>query len=159
MFIRSERLFLRPAWPEDWSDIQTALGDHAHVLAARPQAWRHPQFLITLPDQHGAHVVGLICFAPYQGETELGVWIAQHARGQGYATEAARAALTLARMLGHCRLVASPIADCPASARVLAGLGFAPTGQRRGLAREVHALDLCAPADDPVDPDMLRRAA
>lgn len=157
MFIRSERLFLRPAWPEDQADIQQVLGFDAHVVDGTA---RHPQFLITLPDHQGAQVVGAIGFSAGHGATELGVWIGRAFQGQGFATEAARAALTLAHMLGHCRLIAAPAADCAASSRVLARLGFVRTGQvRQSPAREVHALDLCAPASDPADPDMLRHAA
>lgn len=157
MFIRSERLFLRPAWPEDGADIHQVLGADARFEAASP---RHPQFLITLPDHRGAHVVGMIGLSNVEGETELGIWIAHAFQRQGFATEAARAALTLARTLGHCRLIARPNADCTASRRMLARLGFVPTGQvRQNPTREVHALDLCAPASAPVDPQMMQRAA
>jgi hypothetical protein len=38
MFFRSERLFLRPAWPEDWNAIHAAIDDEGIVrnLAPRP---------------------------------------------------------------------------------------------------------------------------
>lgn len=37
MFIRSERLFLRPAWPEDWAELHAVIDDVAVVrnLSAR----------------------------------------------------------------------------------------------------------------------------
>ena len=63
------------------------------------------------------------------GETELGYWIGRRHWGQGYATEAGRAVIDIARMLGHERLVASHFVDNPASGRVLRKLGFAPTGK------------------------------
>jgi len=159
MFIRSERLFLRPAWPEDTREIRQVLGYDGVAQACTP---RHPQFLITLPDHHGAHIVGMICFSPHHGQTELGVWIGRAWRNRGYATEATRAALSLARTLGHRRLIARPVADCPASRLVLARLGFVPRDDARaqfGPAREVHVLDLSAPASDPLDPAMARHAA
>lgn len=157
MFIRSERLFLRPAWPEDRAEIHQVLGADVRFGAASP---RHPQFLITLPDHRGAHVVGKICLAARDGLSELGVWIGRDWQGRGFATEAARAALTLARTLGHCRLFATPLAGCAASDRVLARLGFVPTGQvRLNPAREVHVLDLCSPVSDPANPEMMQRAA
>jgi len=185
VFIRSERLFLRPGWPEDWSELYRLLDDErlarhlsrvpwpcrvddARGLAGMAQAPRHPQFLITLPDQHGAQVVGMIGLVDCNGETELGVWIGRAWWNRGFATEAARAALCLARTLGHCRLVASHFADSPGGGRMLAKLGFVPTGQvrqRHSAARgraepaQVHALDLCSPTSDPADPEVLRRAA
>jgi RimJ/RimL family protein N-acetyltransferase len=185
MFIRSERLFLRPGWPEDWSDLHTLLDDEAlarqlsrvpwpcraddiRALSGMAQPPRHPQFLITLPDHHGAHVVGMVGFAEADGETELGVWIGRKWWNRGFATEAVRAALSVARTLGHCRLVASHFADSPGAGRVLAKLGFVPTGQQRlrhsaargrAEAAQVHVLNLCPPASDPADPEVLRRAA
>ena len=40
MFIRSERLFLRPGWPEDWAEVLTAINDEGVVcnLATRALA-------------------------------------------------------------------------------------------------------------------------
>jgi len=142
--------------------------DDARGLAGMAHAPRHPQFLITLPDHHGAQVVGMIGFADCEGETELGVWIGRAWWNRGFATEAVRAALSLARTLGHCRLVACHFADNPGAGRVLAKLGFVPTGQvrlRHSAARgraepaHVHALNLCPPASDPADPEVMRHAA
>ena len=157
MFIRSERLFLRPAWPEDGADIHQVLGLDPRFGTASP---RHPQFLVTLPDHRGAHVVGMIGLIAIDGETELDIRVGRAFQRRGFATEAARAALTLARTLGHCRLIAMRPVGCAASSRVLARLGFVATGQvRPDPAREIHVLDLCAPASDPADPEVLRRAA
>ena len=38
MFIRSKRLFLRPGWPEDWTELYTAINDEGVVrnLASAP---------------------------------------------------------------------------------------------------------------------------
>lgn len=162
MFIRSERLFLRPAWPEDRAEVDRALGAEAARLANLPASPRHPRFLITLPDHRGAQAVGLIALWEAEGESRLGIWIAPQWRGRGIATEALRAILPLLCVLGHCRLVATPAPDCPASHIVLARSGFVPTGavlERDGLACEAHALDLCTVASDPADPASLMRAA
>ena len=42
MFIRSERLFLRPAWAEDWADVLAAISDEAVLrnLARAPWPYR-----------------------------------------------------------------------------------------------------------------------
>jgi RimJ/RimL family protein N-acetyltransferase len=142
--------------------------DDAQGLATVAPAPRHPQFLITLPDHHGAQVVGMLGLAECDGETELGVWIGRAWWNRGFATEAVRAALSVARTLGHRRLVASHFADNPGAGRVLVKLGFVPTGQmrpRHSAARgraesaQAYALDLCPPASDPADPEGLRHAA
>jgi RimJ/RimL family protein N-acetyltransferase len=145
MFIRSERLFLRPGWPEEWEDLLTLIDDEAVVrnlarapwpytaedaraFAAREDERLLPNFLITLPGAEGASLVGSVGLARDGEEVELGYWIGRPFWGQGYATEAARAVLSLAKSLGHKRLVASHFVDNPASGRVLRKLGFCPAG-------------------------------
>jgi RimJ/RimL family protein N-acetyltransferase len=168
MFIRSERLFLRPAWPEERAELYRLPACDALFAADMVRPKRHPQFLVTLPGPDGADPVGLTGLIDNGPETELAVWIAPDFRNRGYATEAARATLAVAGTVGHCRLIAHHYADSPATARMLAKLGFVPTGHMRmhhsalrggpALA-QVHALNLCPPASDPVDPEELRRAA
>ena len=148
MFIRSERLFFRPGWPEDWQELLTAIDDEevvrnlatapwpytfedAMAFAAREQEKMLPHFFITLPTAQGARLVGSIGLGRDGDDVELGYWIARAWWGQGFATEAVRAVLRLAAALGHRRLVASHFADNPASGRVLAKAGFLPTGERR----------------------------
>ncbi len=149
MFIRSERLFLRPAWAEDWADVLAAIDDAAVVrnlarapwpyraedaqwFVKRPQDPRHPDFLVTLPGADGAQVIGCAGMAPGEnGTAELGYWITRRHWGHGYATEAARAVLAVARALGHDRIEAGHFLDNPASGRVLRKLGFTPTGEHR----------------------------
>lgn len=147
MFFRSERLFLRPAWPEDWSAIHAAIDDEGIVrnlavvpwpytendarrFAGQPQDARLPQFLITRPDGDGSAVIGSIGLSQVEGDVHIGYWIARSHWGQGYATEAGRAMLSLARGLGHKRLVGRHFLDNPASGRVLRRLGFRPTNER-----------------------------
>jgi RimJ/RimL family protein N-acetyltransferase len=165
MFIRSERLFLRPGWPEDWQEIQHQIGaevivrnlsqvpwpyraEDAQAFAALPQNPRTPHFVVTLPGARGAQLIGGIglqdhCADSDPGGVELGYWIARSHWNKGYATEAARGVLRLAGTLGHTRIHAHHFVDNPASARVLAKIGFKPTGQvalRSSVARERPAL-------------------
>jgi RimJ/RimL family protein N-acetyltransferase len=155
MFIRSERLFLRPGWPEDWEDLFTLIQDeaivrnlanapwpyrseHAREFAARSQETGLPHFFVTLPGAHGAKLIGCAGLGLGGGEVELGFWIAREYWGRGYATEAARAVLSVARVLGHRRIVASHFLDNPASGRVLEKTGFrlvSSSDRRFSLAR------------------------
>ena len=173
MFIRSERLFLRPGWPEDRAELTARIGDERIVrnlarvpwpytgeaarefLSAAPDP-RCPQFVVTLPTSEGSSLIGCVGLAPGEDGAELGYWIARERWGQGYATEAARAVLSLSRTLGHRRIVASHFTDNPSSDRVLRKLGFCPTGRTvrrfcaaRGaeLPAVSYALDLEAPCD------------
>lgn len=165
MFHRTERLFLRPPFPEDWEAILAGVGEEAilrnlarapwpygtaeaRAFAAQPQDPRLPHFLVTLP---GTGVIGCAGMGEHEGEAEIGYWIARQHWGRGYATEAAEAVLRIARTLGHRRITAGHFADNPASGRVLRKLGFAPTGRagsRYSLARGTvadsveYALDL-----------------
>ena len=149
MFIRSERLFLRPGWPEDWQELLDRIRDesvvknlarapwpytaeHARDFAGQPQDQRCPHFFVTLPTAQGpAELVGCVGLARIEGEVELGYWIGRDYWGRGYATEAARAVLRLAKVLGHREVVAGHFIDNPASGAVLRKVGFAPTGKLR----------------------------
>ncbi len=147
MFIRSERLFLRPGWPEDWEELLPVIGDegvvrnlasapwpytaeHAVEFARRPQEKMLPHFFVTLPTSRGAELIGCIGISRHGDEIELGYWIGRKWWGQGFATESARAVLRLARALGHDRIIAGHFTDNPASGRVLHKVGFRPTGTR-----------------------------
>lgn len=152
MFHRSERLFLRPAFPEDWQAILAHVGQEgivrnlarapwpygeaeARSFAGMEQDKRLPHFLVTLP---GEGVIGSAGLGEQDGETEIGYWIGRDYWGHGFATEAGCAVIAIARMLGHRRLIAGHFVDNPASGRVLRKIGFRPTGQirqRHSLAR------------------------
>ena len=144
MFHRSERLLLRPPWPEDWSQVLGGIADEgvvrnlarapwpyspedARAFVELPIAFDYPRFLITRADD--ASLVGCVGIDPHDGDVELGYWIARQHWGQGYATEACQAVLEVARTLGHGRVVASHFLDNPASGRVLEKLAFQPTGR------------------------------
>lgn len=186
MFFRSQRLFLRPIWSEDAGAIHAAMSeavarnlaqvpwpygpDDAAWFATRPHDARFPELLITRPDTAGGPqllgCIGLI--APRDGEcdAELGYWLAERHWGQGYASEAGQAMLAMAQAIGHRRIGACHFADNPASGRVLARLGFRPSGATRlacrARGREVAAaaftLDLAEPGNGDDGGDM-RRAA
>ena len=145
MFHRSERLLLRPPWPEDWNHVLGGIADETIVrnLASAPWPYRSedarkfvqlpvdpkfPRFLITRASD--AALLGCIGIDSMdKGEVELGYWIARQHWGRGYATEAGRAVLEIAQMLGHEKIVASHFLDNPASGKVLRKLGFEPTGR------------------------------
>lgn len=148
MFIRSERLFLRPAWPEDSEELAVLMTDDSVVrnIAAihwrltaedaqryitRPRERLLPHFFITLPTADGAKPIGSIGLGRDGDDVEIGYWIGRRHWGQGYATEATRAVLGLAKAIGHRRIVAQHFADNAASERVLTKAGFRPTGEVR----------------------------
>lgn len=186
MFIRSERLFLRPGWPEDWRELLSRIADEGVVknlakapwpytpddarwFTSQPQHPRLPHFFITLPTANGpAELVGCVGLGEIDGEVELGYWIGRDYWGRGFATEAARAVLSLAKVLGHRALVAGHFVDNPASGSVLRKIGFAQTGklrQRFSVARgeEVqsveHRIALGEPSDCDSDGPAAMRAA
>lgn len=180
MFIRSERLFLRPAWPEDLEETFAIINDESVVrnLASAPWPYTRddardflvreqdamlPNFFITLPAADGAKVIGNIGLQRDHDDIEIGYWIARAHWGQGFATEAVRAVLSLARVLGHRHIVAGHFTDNPASGRVLEKAGFAATGRKRirysagrcGVAPAIaYAIDLGAPCDCDSEDDV-----
>lgn len=175
MFHRTERLFLRPAWPEDWEEVLGGIADEgvvrnlarapwpygpdqAREFVGRPQDGRLPHFLIVLPAADGARAIGCAGLGDHHGEAELGYWLARPWWGRGFATEAGRGVLEVARLLGYARVAAGHFTDNPASGRVLRKLGFRPTGtigERHSCARGCalpsveYTLDLDEAANDP----------
>lgn len=169
MFHVSQRLLLRPIWPEDWQGLFAGIADKgvvrnlasapwpyaeedAREFAARPIEPLFPRFAITRSTD--ATIIGCIGIDPLEDRddaVELGYWIARTHWGRGYATEAGAAALQVARALGHNEIIASHFLDNPASGTVLRKLGFEPTGRvverhscGRGAAAPTaeYALDL-----------------
>jgi RimJ/RimL family protein N-acetyltransferase len=151
MFARTERLLLRPGWREDAPALVAAIADEAIVrnLATAPWPYgaadaesfltreREPRdvaCLIFLRGPGAPRLVGGIGFGrkPGDREPEFGYWIARGFWGHGFATEAGRALIASARdTLRVKRLDAGHFIDNPASGRVLAKLGFRPTGATR----------------------------
>lgn len=188
MFIRSARLFLRPAFPEDSRELYEAICDAGIVsmLASAPWPYRRedaeafcakpidpltPRFVVTLPGAKGAPIIGTVGFDHADGGLDMGYWIARDHWARGYATEAGRAALEVVRALGHRRVQAGHYVDNPSSGRVLRKLGFRETGEispafcrARGgelvLARR-YALELAEAelgAEATEQPDRMRAA-
>ncbi len=148
MFHRSDRLFLRPIWPEDWPGIFFGIADqeivrnlasapwpysedYARSFAARKIEPHEPRFLITTAQN--AEVIGCIGLDLNDDEQdntiELGYWIARKHWGHGFATEAGNAVIRVAKTLGYKRIVAEHFLDNPASGKVLKKLGFSSTGK------------------------------
>lgn len=159
MFIRSQRLFLRPPFPEDAGAIRAVTDEGGITGNLGPASWPYgaggaefflrarrdaaaPQFLITLPHVADAPVVGGCGLMRSDGLVELYYWIAPQWRGQGFAGETVGAVLEVAHMLRHELVAAAHFLDNPASARVLRKVGFRATGEivpRMSISRGVSA--------------------
>jgi RimJ/RimL family protein N-acetyltransferase len=160
MFARTERLLLRPGWQEDAPALARAMGEEAVVrnLARAPWPYHEeqaqeflaqpidpaqPRFLIFSRTGGAPRLVGGCGIAPSAadspgGPLEMGYWIARPYWGLGFATEAGRQLIRIARAMQLPRLSAGHFLDNPASGAVLRKLGFRPTGQiaqRYSLAR------------------------
>lgn len=147
MFARTDRLLLRPGWAEDAPALAEAIADEGIVrnLASAPWPYRLADAEAFLATERGPDEAAFLIFrrtagAPRligtagfgrrpDGSTELGYFISRPHWGLGYATEAARAVIAIARDgLRLKRLHASHFLDNPASGRVLEKVGFRPTG-------------------------------
>jgi RimJ/RimL family protein N-acetyltransferase len=148
MFVRTERLLLRPGWSQDAPALFEAIADEHIVrnLATAPwpyrpedaEAWleterraSEPSLLVFRCTSSAPELIGAVGFGRKpSGRIEFGYWIARRHWGRGYATEAGRAVLSAARhSLRLRRLDAGHFLDNPASGRVLEKLGFTPTGR------------------------------
>ncbi|MBX9813607.1 MAG: GNAT family N-acetyltransferase [Sphingomonas sp.] len=156
MFARTPRLTLRPGWLEDAPALAQAIAypevvrhlsrvpwpyreADARAFLAMPPAPGEVRLLI-LAHEGGAQPRLIGGIGLHQGEAapELGYWLTPSAWGRGYATEAGRAVLDMARhALGLKRVESSYFIDNIASARVQAKLGFRPLG--RVIARHCRA--------------------
>ena len=146
MFARTDRLLLRPGWAEDAPALARAIADEqivrnlatapwpyalkdAEAFLASPRDPVMPTFLITERTDGAPRIVGACGLGRRpSGAVELGYWIARPHWGRGFATEASRALIDIARTLRLPRLEGSHFIDNPASGRVLEKLGFIPTG-------------------------------
>jgi len=146
MFARTQRLLLRPGWPEDWQELARVMNDEGIVcnlasapwpytpndakqFATRAQNPAFPAFFLILPGDKGSELVGCCGIDQTDDGVEMGYWIARAHWGKGYATEAGRAVAGIAAILGHDHLVAAHFEDNPASGRVLQKIGFSATGK------------------------------
>jgi RimJ/RimL family protein N-acetyltransferase len=177
MFARTKRLLLRPGWMEDAPALAAALADariaravshvplpytqeHAREFLSRPPIADQPRLLIFERGDGAPDLIGGIGLTWRAGRMTIGYWIRPDRWNRGFATEAGRAAIAMADMLGHRDLFGSVFIDNPASGAVLAKLGFVATGEvglchsagrtDPGLCRTMHrrasaATDLPAP--------------
>jgi RimJ/RimL family protein N-acetyltransferase len=161
MFARTERLLLRPGWAEDAEALSTAIGNEAVVLNLAKVPWPYDvrdaeaylgreraegeaDFLIFARTMGAPRLIGGIGLARDGDDVELGYWIVPSHWGLGFATEAGRAVIAMARdSLRIEQLVSGHFVDNPASGNVLRKLGFADTG--RVFERESRARGTMVP--------------
>ena len=163
MFARTERLLLRPGFAEDAAAVAAAIADETIVRNLAMAPWPYgecdaaewlamdqhpllPRLLMVKRTGGTPRIMGAIGIHGTDREDgsaafEIGYWIARPYWGLGFATEAGRAVLDMARTNGLPRLSAGHFIDNPASGAVLRKLGFRPTGQtvpRYSRARGTH---------------------
>ena len=115
------RNLARAPWPY-------AVDDAAQFVAQAHDAL-YPAFLLMLRTHGAPRIIGACGIGNYDGNAELGYWIARPYWGLGFATEASRAVLHIAKTIGHAKLIASHFTDNPVSGNVLRKLGFQNTGK------------------------------
>ncbi len=166
MFARTERLLLRPGWEDDAPALHEAIAHEAVAMKLARLPWPYNEdhargFLNSHDAGHGRH---MLIFARTAGKprlvggigleldgcaAELGYWISPRYWGLGFATEAARAVVDMARTALPCRkLTAHHYIDNPASGNVLRKLGFRRTN--RVISRPCLARGRDVPAFDYV---------
>jgi len=146
MFVRTDRLLLRPGWTEDAEALTAAIGNEtvalnlsrvpwpydlrdARIYLGRDRAAGEADCLIFLRTMAAPRLIGGISLAREDSDMVLGYWIVPSCWGLGFATEAGRAVIASARdSLRIERIVGRHFVDNPASGRVLEKLGFVPTG-------------------------------
>jgi RimJ/RimL family protein N-acetyltransferase len=145
-----------PGWQEDAPALARAIGEEAVVRNLATAPWPYgeaeaqkflgvpvdpdqPRFLIFARTGGAPRLVGGCGISPSpEGAPEMGYWIARPYWGLGFATEAGRQLIHIARAMNLPKLSAGHFLDNPASGAVLRKLGFKSTGrvaQRYSLAR------------------------
>lgn len=184
MFAVTERLLLRPGWVDDAPALQRAIAhedvvkklspvpwpytvDDARSFLSVPRAEDDATFLIFTRTQGTPRLIGCVGLHDTDGDKEIGYWLSPDHWGLGFATEAARAVVDIARhSLRLPRLVSGHFIDNPASGHVLQKVGFRPTGRiepRKCVARGhdvpclLYALDFSDDGDGDVESDMNNR--
>lgn len=177
MFAVTERLLLRPGWVDDAPALAAAIKhrdvamklarlpwpyseDDARDFLAAPRGESDADFLMFARTKGEPRLVGGIGLSERDGDMEIGYWLSPSYWGLGFATEAGRAVVQIARhTLRLPRLVSGHFVDNPASGRVLRKLGFRATGEivrRHSVARGhdvpcvLYALEL-GEDDDSID--------
>lgn len=147
MFVRTDRLLLRPGWIDDAPALAHALGDaaiarntaripwpytlaDAEAFLSRPVAAHAPNVLVFARTSAAPRLIGGVGLECDDDGMELGYWIARPYWGLGFATEAAAALMQAGRQSLRIRRIRSAhFVDNPASGQVLRKLGFRPTGK------------------------------
>lgn len=141
MFIRTTRLFLRPAWGEDAAAVGRMLNDpqfqndmagsplleaiaDADELLAPPVDPRDVRLLIFRRSDGAPRLVGAAGLGQALHRAEFGIWLDKAERRRGFAQEAARALLALAFDGLKIDEVWTPALRQGAAARLIARLGF-----------------------------------
>ena len=140
--LETERLLLRPFRRADAGDFARLAGDWAVASmtsdipypfsAMQAAGWLRPvrgevRFAI---EQQGRLIGGVGFYRRPSGAAELGFWLGRLSWGAGYATEAAQAVVRYGFISRRVPGFSSArFIDNPASARVLAKLGFAEVGR------------------------------
>jgi RimJ/RimL family protein N-acetyltransferase len=144
--IRSERLILRRPRSSDAARIAQLCSDYDIPRMTTRMPWPYglaeAQFFVDVmqeqdPDLEnaflidvGGEVIGCVGLMMGERHPEIGYWIGRDYWGQGFATEAAKAALRWARDDWRKKVVvAGHFADNPASGVVLNKCGFLYTGE------------------------------
>jgi len=143
--IRTGRLLLRPVTSEDLPVIARLIGDFevARMLSLVP----HPYALEDARAWHGQNagqtengerafaidkddgLIGVVSVGRPVEEPDLGYWLARNCWGQGYMTEAGRAALAwLFEATETATVMSGALVENPASLNVLKKLGFEEAG-------------------------------
>jgi RimJ/RimL family protein N-acetyltransferase len=159
MFARTPRLLLRPGFPEDAPALATAIADEAVVRNLSSVPWPYrlrdaeaylagprdpvlPSFLMFERTAAEPRLVGACGLGRRpSGAVEMGYWVARPFWGRGFATEACRYLIDIARTLRLAQLEGAHFVDNPASGRVLEKLGFLAVGivaPRMSCARGVE---------------------
>jgi RimJ/RimL family protein N-acetyltransferase len=146
MFARTQRLLLRPGFPEDAPALVAAIGDERVVrqLARVPWPFRLadaeaflrrrtdpllPSLLVLERTAGPPRLVGGCGLTRRpSGTVQLGYWVSHADWDRGIATEAASAMVEIARALRLAALEASHFLDNSRSGRILEKLGFQATG-------------------------------
>ncbi len=156
--LTTERLTMRPFTSGDTEDFLGLAGhwdvarmtsDIPHPLTlADARLWLQPapdaaRFALV---ENGALIGGAGYFLQSSGAVEVGFWLGRAYWGRGLATEAVTAVIGYGLRHGHtAAFTSSHFTDNPASGRVLAKLGFEPTGTARihSTARGVEVAAIC----------------
>lgn len=97
MFIRSENLFVRPAWPEDRPTLEALNVPSAHD-PMRIEADGFP-LVLTMPEIGSGRIVGTGVFQKRKRMWQPRIWLAPAFRHLGLFAEAEDALLTIAQHL------------------------------------------------------------